>query len=189
MSVMKAIKLASSVLAAALAVACAGPEPVQSGRSPKLPDPGPDKEYRVQFPDLGRGKARYIVLTLGDDVAKSCGQVKAHFEFDSAEPLPQDQIVLRMLADCLNQPSLQDKAISLMGGTDDRGAPGYNQALGLRRAEHVKQILVDAGVAADRIHTASRGESGAVGAEPQYSYQYDRRVDVALMGTVHAPSR
>jgi OmpA-OmpF porin, OOP family len=178
------------VLIGTLATACATPQPpVQAGGAPRLPEPGPSQEYKVKFPDLGRGAARYIVLTLGDDVAASCGNLNAHFEFDSAEPLPQDHLWMRTVVDCLNKPSNKGHDVLLVGRADARGTSAYNQALGQRRAERVKQILVDAGVEEARIRTVSSGDRAAVADERQYSHGYDRRVDVALLGVVHAPRR
>src|SRR5262245_17584777 len=117
------LSFAGCLLFGALATACATvPPPVQAAPDPVLPDPGPSQEYKVKFPDLGRGRARYIVLTLGDDVAEGCGNVNAHFAFDSAEPLPQDQLRIRGVADCLNQPSHKDYDVLLVGRADARGA-------------------------------------------------------------------
>jgi peptidoglycan-associated lipoprotein len=48
--------------------------------------------------------------------------------------------------------------ITLEGHCDERGANEYNLALGERRAKAVKDYLVAAGVAADRIATVSYGE-------------------------------
>jgi outer membrane protein OmpA-like peptidoglycan-associated protein len=191
LSVTKLPELAGVLLLAAFTAACATPAPpIQAARGPELPDPGPSQEYKVKFPDLGRGKARYIALTLGGDVAGDCGSVKAHFEFDSDEPLPQDRAMLESAAECFNQPSIKDHQVLLVGGTDDRGSTAYNQMLGLRRAARVKDILTSAGVTATRIQVVSLGKSGAVGGdERRFSYGYDRRVDVGLLGVVHAPRR
>jgi len=189
----KGIKLASFLSLVLLAAACATPlTPTQSARGPSLPNAGPDKEYKVKFPDPGRGKARYIVLTIGGDLAATCGKWKTpHFEFDSAEPLPEDQLMLRDLAECLNQPTILAHDVMVKGNTDDHGSATYNQALGLRRAERVKEILVANGVAAARIQTSSSGERAAVAGEnpQQYAEGYDRRVDIALLNVVHAPAR
>src|SRR5262245_17785187 len=105
MGLVRAFSIAGCLLIGTLATACATPQPVQAGGAPRLPEPGPSQEYKVQFPDLGRGRARYIVLTLGDDTAESCGNVNAHFAFDSSDPLPQDHLRIRAVVDCLNQPS------------------------------------------------------------------------------------
>jgi peptidoglycan-associated lipoprotein len=172
----------------ALCSACAAPAPpTQGAREPKLPDPGPDREYKVEFPALRPGASRFIRLTLDEDLSRECGLVKAHFKFDSAEPLPQDQLELRSLAECIERPAFADVGLLLVGRADRRGDPAYNEKLGLLRAERVKQILIDAGVPADRIYPASRGASGAVGDDKLYSYGYDRRVDVQLLGVARAP--
>ncbi len=188
---MNAIKLSlvtSGFALLSLLAGCATPmAPTQAARDPKLPDPGPDKEYKVEFPDPGRGAARYIGITIGDDIAQQCGLVQTHFEFDSAEPIPQDKIVLKSLAECLNQPKLSDITLSLVGRADGRGTTAYNNALGLRRANAVKTLLVDAGMAANRIQTGSRGDSGAIGNDIAVSFGYDRRVDAVEVGVVHAP--
>jgi outer membrane protein OmpA-like peptidoglycan-associated protein len=171
-----------------LLAACAAPmAPVQSVHDPKMPDPGPDHQYTVEFPDPGHGVARYIGITIGDDIAKQCGLVQTHFEFDSAEPVPQDQIVLKALAGCLNQPKFEDVSLALVGRADGRGTDVYNKALGLRRADRVKVLLVASGMSPDRIKTSSRGDRGAIGDDMAVSFGYDRRVDAVEVGVVHAP--
>ena len=187
MNAMKSLLLVCGLSLGALALGCAAPlEPMQSGLGPRLPDSGPGHEYKVEFPDEGHGVARYVRLTLGEDLARECGLVQTHFEFDSAEPLPQDQLVLKALAQCLDRPKFVDIKLSLEGRADRRGSTGYNAALGLRRADRVKKLLVAAGMAPDRIHTGSSGDVGAVGDDVGYSYGYDRRVD-AIVHVVHAP--
>lgn len=188
---MNAIKLslvASGFALFSLMTACSTPlAPMQSANGPKMPDPGADKEYKVAFPDPGRGVARYIGIDIGADIAKQCGLVQTHFEFDSAEPIPQDKVVLKGLAECLNQPKYTDITLALVGRADGRGTTAYNSALGLRRANSVKTLLVEAGMAADRIQTTSRGDVGAIGNDMAVSFGYDRRVDAVEVGVVHAP--
>jgi outer membrane protein OmpA-like peptidoglycan-associated protein len=188
MNAMKSSVYAAGFALCAAMAGCATPlPPTQSGRGPTLPDPGADKEYQVKFPDPGHGMARYIPITIGEDIARECGLVQTHFELDSAEPLPQDQLVLQALAACLNRPSFSDIRLSLIGRADRHGDAGYNLALGQRRAKRVKELLVAAGMSAERISTSSRGDIGAVGGDTlQFSYGYDRRVD-AVTDAVHAP--
>lgn len=187
MNAMKSVSLAGGLVLCALSAACSAPlPPTQSGRGPQLPEPGPDHQYQVKFPDPGHGSARYIRVTLGDDLARGCGLVRTHFEFDSAEPIPQDQLELRSLAECLDRPELKDAQLSLVGRADSRGSTKYNDELALRRADQVKKLLIDAGLSAGRIRTSSSGERGAVGDGSVYSYGYDRRVD-AFIDVVHAP--
>ena len=174
----------------ALATGSGCSEPLQSGKDAKLPDPGADKEYTVTWPKMGRGADRYIRLTIGDDIAAACRLVTPHFEFDSAETRPQDVLRLRGLADCLNDERHRSLTIRLIGRADPHGDVEYNRTLGQRRADHIKTILVREGIAGERIATTTRGEAEAVGSEDEtapYSMGYDRRVDIKLVGMVHAP--
>jgi peptidoglycan-associated lipoprotein len=44
------------------------------------------------------------------------------------------------------------------GHTDERASASYNMALGMRRANHIRQLLVKSGVDLNRIYTVSRGK-------------------------------
>jgi len=48
--------------------------------------------------------------------------------------------------------------ITVEGHCDERGTDAYNIALGERRAEAVKNFLVDLGISANRLNTISYGE-------------------------------
>ena len=179
--------IAAGITVAALSAGCA-PEPAQSARTQPLPDPGTDQEYEVKFPEAGGGSTRYIRLALGDDLSKDCGLLRAHFSFDSADPLPQDKIALKDVSECLNRPALQSADIEIIGRADSRGSSAYNLDLGRKRAEAVKGLLIEAGVAKERIVTSSTGAAEAVGEDKgKYSYGYDRRVDVLISSTAHRP--
>jgi outer membrane protein OmpA-like peptidoglycan-associated protein len=189
MDSMKPLLLASTLVLGIFGAACSEPlPPTQSAIDAPLPDSGPTHTYKVNFPDEGPGAMRYIHISLGEDMARDCGLVQTHFEFDSAEPLPQDKVVLQSLAACLDRPKYADVQVSLVGRADRRGTPGYNEGLALRRAERVKKLLVDYGMTAGRIRTASDGARDAVGGKYlEFSYGYDRRVD-AKEDVTHAPA-
>ncbi len=190
-SMLKLSRLSLGALALSLLSACASapPAPQQARAEPRMPNPGPDGVYKVEWPDLREGEVRYIGLTLGADIADICRLPKTNFAFDSSEPLPQEHLELRAVADCLLSAPLQGAKIELVGRADPRGAAAYNQELAMRRAARVKEILVKEGLPADRVVTRSAGASEAVGNQPMYSYGFDRRVDVVLLGVVHAPRR
>jgi peptidoglycan-associated lipoprotein len=189
-STIKLLSLASGLAVFALASGCASIEPGQSARSPGLPDPGTDQEYQVNFPDPGHGAARYIGIAIDEDLSKSCGLMRTYFAFDSATLTPQDKATLRNVAECLERPELEGSQLAIVGRADSRGTSGYNADLALKRAESVKKLLIDAGIAESRIGIASRGAAGAVGTdkpEDRYSHGYDRRVDVVLVGVSRTP--
>ncbi len=188
---MKSLLLAAGLALLALAAGCASMEPRQSARGPQMPDPGADQEYQVNFPEQGSGPARYIGITIDEDLSKSCGLMRTYFAFDSAKLSGEDQATLRNVAKCLERPELKSTHLSIVGRADSRGNPGYNADLGRRRAESVKKLLISAGVAESRIGIASGGATSAVGTdkpdERSYSYGYDRRVDVVLVGVSRTP--
>jgi outer membrane protein OmpA-like peptidoglycan-associated protein len=187
MNTMKSFLPVAGLIFGSLLAACSPPlPPTQAGGDQPLPPSGAHHEYKVKFPDPGHGVARYVRITIGEDLAKDCGLGRAHFEFDSSEPLPQDQIMMKSLAACLDQLELRDAPVLLVGSADRRGSAAYNAALGLRRADRMKELLVGDGVAADRIRTRSTGAGDAIGDDGMVSFGYDRRVDT-VVAVVHAP--
>lgn len=65
------------------------------------------------------------------------------------------------------------------GFADERGDSTYNQVLSVQRAEFVRQILQENGVAAERIGVTAHGESPAADDTPD-SYALERRVSLTL---------
>lgn len=185
----KSLSIAACIGSLALA-GCAATEPGRSARGPSLPNPGADQEYQVTFPDPGHGSARYIGIMIDEDLSKSCGLMRTHFAFDSATLSSRDQETLRSVVECLGRPEIKDLQLSIVGHADSRGNDSHNADLSRRRAESVKNLLIGAGIAPNRISVAAPGEAGAVGSdEPsdRYSHGYDRRVDVILVGVRHTP--
>lgn len=171
-------------LLASAATSCATTQP--SAPPPELPEAGPDGQYQVQAPQPPPVAPRFVHFELGADFS-SCNIEAPKFFYDGTEPRPQDEAQLRALVDCLNTEHFEDTYVLLVGKADPRGPNEYNQELAAERAETIKQYLVDAGVAAERIGTQSAGESAAVGDQNQYSYGFDRRVDVVQIGLVVRP--
>lgn len=65
------------------------------------------------------------------------------------------QLLGRILDEIARRPAPE---IVVIGHTDRVGAVPFNDALSLRRAERVRDELVQVGIAADRIRVAGRGE-------------------------------
>jgi OOP family OmpA-OmpF porin len=86
----------------------------------------------------------------------------------------------------------QIESISVIGHTDRIGSDVYNQKLSQRRAEAVKNYLVNKGIPADRIHTEGRGKKEPVtgdacskqrGKKLISCLQPDRRADIDVSGS------
>jgi outer membrane protein OmpA-like peptidoglycan-associated protein len=71
--------------------------------------------------------------------------------------------------------------ITATGHTDTSGAPAYNMALSLRRANAVKDALVREGVPATAIAVVGRGEQGLlVQTGPNVREPQNRRVEIVI---------
>jgi len=76
---------------------------------------------------------------------------------------------------------VKGKSIKLEGNCDEFGSDEYNFALGLKRANAVKTVLVNGGANADSITMVSLGESNPVCLEKtQECWAKNRRVDFKL---------
>jgi len=78
------------------------------------------------------------------------------FGFDDATLTRQAREILAQKAEWLR--SHPDVEVVIEGHCDERGTKEYNMALGQRRAQSIKNFLVNAGIDADRLNTISYGE-------------------------------
>ncbi len=90
-----------------------------------------------------------LVMNLGEDSLK--------FDFDKADLKPENRELLSRIAGILLTSS--DYTISVNGHTDDVGTDEYNQKLSERRAQSVRDYLVEAGVSPDIITVTGWGKS------------------------------
>jgi peptidoglycan-associated lipoprotein len=122
-------------------------------------------------------------INISEDIRKACGitDSEAFFAYDSANVRPEDKAILTKLATCFTSGPLKGRQMRLVGHADPRGDDEYNMTLGNRRADNVKNAIVQAGLDGARIATTSRGEIDATGTD-EASWEKDRRVDV-LLGT------
>lgn len=71
--------------------------------------------------------------------------------------------------------------ISVIGHTDSMGADAYNDALSLKRAEAMRQILIEAGIPSQLISVAGRGSREMVIKTPEgVAEPRNRRVEISV---------
>jgi peptidoglycan-associated lipoprotein len=97
-----------------------------------------------------------------------------YFDYDKSDIRADQQSSLQGDASFLQQHS--NIRITVEGHCDERGSTEYNLALGTNRADAVKNALVQAGVAGDRIKTISYGKEKPFCTAPNEScWQENRR--------------
>lgn len=101
------------------------------------------------------------------------------FDFNKANVRPDEVPVANNDAQFLDQHP--DIKIMVEGHCDDRGSEEYNIALGVNRANTLKQSLEQEGVSADRINTISYGkEKPFCTADNEQCWQQNRRDHVVF---------
>ena len=110
--------------------------------------------------------------------------VTVHFAFDSSEILPQAEVNLRSLGQALQSPQLAPYQIRIEGHTDSTGPAAYNVELSHRRADSVKQYLVEYfNIEADRLLTDGSGEDEPIASNAtREGRQKNRRAEFINMG-------
>jgi outer membrane protein OmpA-like peptidoglycan-associated protein len=98
----------------------------------------------------------------------------AHFATDSWQIQATDTARLRADAESLK--AHPEVKIVVVGHCDPRASERYNQRLGLKRAEAVRDLFVTVGVDAGRIGVRSDGEERPISTKPD-DYWLDRRVE------------
>jgi outer membrane protein OmpA-like peptidoglycan-associated protein len=121
-----------------------------------------------------RRTALGLVMNLGGDHLK--------FAFDKAELRPQDKEVLSRIAGILL--TSPDYTISVNGYTDDVGTDEYNQKLSERRAQAVRDYLVQAGLPPEILTVAGHGKSHPlVPGTSEEARAKNRRVELGIVNT------
>jgi len=89
------------------------------------------------------------------DLAQTAGD-RVFFEFDRSDITPEAQQLLQRQAEWLQH--YPNVTVTIEGHCDERGTREYNLALGERRANAAKQVLIAAGIPSSRLSTISYGK-------------------------------
>ena len=112
---------------------------------------------------------RGLVLTLGDVL----------FDFGQATLKPGGMQTVNQLGDFLNE--YPERHILIEGFTDNIGSEAFNEALSTRRAENVKNALMNKGVRSDRIRIKGYGIQYPVANNAtEEGRRQNRRVEVVI---------
>lgn len=104
-------------------------------------------------PDYGTTET---VADAAQDTVASLEAGIVYFDYDSSVVASEYlDLIRRNAAYLANNPGAQ---LTVEGHTDERGSREYNLALGQRRAETVKQLLLARGASSSQVRTVSYGE-------------------------------
>lgn len=95
-------------------------------------------------------------------IKKIIKNVKIYFDYNKAS-LREDALeILTAAANSLNRD--MNASILITGNCDVRGSEAYNEKLGRKRADAVRQFMMEKGISPERIKIISRGKLDAVAA-------------------------
>ena len=100
--------------------------------------PLPDREEGVSFMSSNVDRNKFAPI---------------HFGFDSYTVAPTEQPKVQQVAQFLRGGS----SVIVAGFTDERGTPEYNRSLGEKRAQAVREAVIQAGGDASKLQTVSFG--------------------------------
>lgn len=165
------LSLTLGAFVVAAAAACGGqpappPTPVVDSTAIRDSIARAEAARRAREDSIARARAEAERLAAerrrADSLAAETARVRGmlgemiNFDFDKSNIRPGDAAVLDRKIAILQANS--GVTITITGHADERGSDEYNLALGNRRALSAKEYMVNRGIAAERIMTASRGE-------------------------------
>lgn len=110
------------------------------------------------------------------------------FDTNSSEVRPGLYSEINRVAGVLTQ--YPDTLIRVEGHTDSKGSSEYNMNLSLRRADAVKMLLIQRGVAESRIEEVGYGETMPVATnDTEVGRQMNRRVEIKIAPQTHAQTQ
>jgi len=145
-----------------LLAACSSPPPEPP---PAAPPGGPGGAGGIGSRNIVPGSQQDLEASAGDRI---------FFSFDRSDISPEAREILTRQADWLRR--YPNVTVTIEGHCDERGTREYNLALGERRAQAAKNVLVALGISASRISTISYGkERPAVVGSTEEAYAQNRR--------------
>ncbi|MCP4187719.1 MAG: peptidoglycan-associated lipoprotein Pal [Gammaproteobacteria bacterium] len=112
-----------------------------------------------------------------DQVDSPLANRTIYFDFDSAKISDESLAVLEAHGNFISGNG--DVSVRLEGHTDERGSREYNIALGDRRAQSVRRVLLFQGASVDQVDTVSYGEEQpAMLGHEETAWSKNRRVEL-----------
>jgi len=166
-------RLTMSVLLISMLAACASEKPAEV--APAAP------AAATEAPAAPVTEAPQAVAPVAVDALNDANSILAKrsvfFDFDKSAVKEADKPMVQAHGQYLAGHA--DRKVVVEGNTDERGSSEYNLALGNRRAESVKKVLVLSGAKAAQISTSSFGEEKPrASGHNEAAWSQNRRADI-----------
>ena len=156
----------------------------QGGTSTSTVDGGSDGADASGLDGADGGDGTAIVdgppMTVAEQLEQTEGALSnrtIYFEFDSAKLTSESIDILETHGNFVAGNG--EVSVRLEGHADERGSREYNIALGDRRAQSVRRVLLFQGASSDQVETVSYGEEQpAVSGHDEESWGMNRRVEL-----------
>ena len=167
-------KLTMSVILISLLSACASDKPAEVAATPA----GTTATTTTAAPVAETVQTAAPVSTDALDAAGSILLKRsAFFDFDKSVVKAEDKPLVQAHGQYLAGHS--DRKVVVEGNTDERGSSEYNLALGSRRADNVKKMLIVSGAKSGQISTVSLGEEKPMASgHNEAAWSQNRRADI-----------
>ncbi|WP_275672643.1 OmpA family protein [Thermomonas flagellata] len=107
--------------------------------------------------------------------------MRINFDYNSARISESSAKTMATLAKALSSPQLEGRRFTVVGHTDASGSAAYNKALSERRANAVRQYLIENGVEASRLRAVGKGKSELLNPDDPLGAE-NRRVEIQATG-------
>jgi peptidoglycan-associated lipoprotein len=166
-------KLTMSVVLISMLAACASEKPAEVTPAPVAAVEAPAPAPVVEAPQA----TAPVAVDALDDANSILAKRSAFFDFDKSVVKEADKPMVQAHGQYLAEHA--DRKVVVEGHTDERGSSEYNLALGNRRAESVKKMLLLSGAKSAQISTTSYGEEKPRAAgHNEAAWSQNRRADI-----------
>ena len=151
--------------------------PVEARQPDTAPPPPVVKTTPPQAPTTGSIKTEQVAANPLKDPSNILSKRSVFFDYDSA--VVKDEFKPVVTAHARYLTDNRGRRVVIQGNTDERGSREYNIALGQRRADSVKKMLMLLGAADNQIETVSFGEEKPrTMGDSESAYAENRRADI-----------
>jgi peptidoglycan-associated lipoprotein len=177
-------KLTISLLLLSLLAACASDKPAEVVATPaaqSAEDKAAADKAAADKAAADQAAAAAAAVPTATDALNEVGSIlakrSAYFDFDKSAVKEADKPMVQAHGQYLSGHA--DSKVVVEGNADERGSSEYNLALGNRRADSVKKMLVVSGAKATQVSTTSFGEEKpAAQGHNEAAWSQNRRADI-----------